>query len=174
MNKGFINVFSIMGLGVILSSCCAPSAYAPNGSFPQSITETHTKTTMVMPPSYATVSMPPPSITQTAPVIQQPMMYQAPAPIQSNPCEPYRLNNPCISPSQLGAFDPCAYQVSVPQQQAPKYTIAIPPAPAPQYTIALPQGNPPNYAVVQQQAPVTANVPIKLNAHQEGCENGMD
>lgn len=158
-------------LPFLVQSCCAPGISTVgsswNGGFPSSTTETHTKTTMVMPPSYATVSMPPPSISQAPPVVQQPMMYQMP--VQSNPCQPYQSHNPC-APSQLGAYDPYAYQVQVPQQSPPKYTIAIPPAPAPQYTIALPQGSPPNYAVVQSQAPVNTSVPVKLQAHQEVCE----
>lgn len=168
MSKGYIKVFSALSVSVLVQSCCLPSVTS-SGSYPASCSETHTKTTMVMPPSYATVNMPPPSISQAAPVIQQPVMYQAP--VQSHPCEPYRASNPCVSPSQVGAYDPCAYQVAIPQQSPAKYTIAIPPAPAPQYTIALPQGSPPSYAVVQNQAPVQSSVPVRLQApHVEHCE----
>jgi hypothetical protein len=163
--KRIASVFLLLPALMALQSCAMPGIPATanyNGGFPSSTTETHTRTTIVTPPSYATVNIPPPAITQAPPVVQQPMnyqyvpnQYQQPVQYQSNPC----------APSQVGAYDPCAYQVSVPQQQPSKYTIAIPPAPAPQYTIALPQGNPPQYAVVQQQPPVQATVPVRVEAH---------
>lgn len=179
MYKGCVKVFKGISLSLLAQSCCMPSAVTNSSGFPQSISETHTRTTMVMPPSYATVNMPPPSITQAAPVVQQPInyqylpnQYQAPtqtinscAPMQSSQCQPMQSSS-----NPVQSYDPCNYNVQVPQQTPAKYTIAIPPAPAPQYTIALPQGNPPNYAVVQQQAPVSASVPVKLQAHQEVCE----
>ena len=164
--KSIMNVFVLSVLLFVLQACMMPSASTTgspwNGGFPSSTTETHTKTTIVSPPSYGMVNMPPPSITQAAPIVQQPMMYQAPA--------PQYQSNTNYAPSQVGAYDPCAYQVSVPKQDPSKYTIAIPPAPAPQYTIALPQGNPPQYAVVQQQAPVSANFPVKIHSYQDMCE----
>jgi hypothetical protein len=172
--KSITKVFCLSPLFLGLTSCVVP-ATAPNacawnnGGFPSSTTETHTKTTIVTPPSYATVNMPPPSIMQAAPTVQQPMMMQSSpcAPMQASPCQSYQASNPC---APVQAYDPCNYNVSVPQQPSARYTIAIPPAPAPQYTIALPQGNPPQYAVVQQQQPVSASVPVKLqSASQDHC-----
>lgn len=164
----FMKVLSLSPLLLVLNSCMIPgtatnSSVWSNGGFPSSTTETHTRTTIVTPPSYATVNIPPPMISQGQPVVQQPMMYQSQTPMQSSQCAP--------NYQQPVNQDPCNYQVQVPQTAPQRYTIAIPPAPAPSYTIALPQGNPPQYAVVQQQAPVQASMPIKLQAvNPDHCE----
>lgn len=164
--KNIMKVLALSPLLLGLQSCMMPglatNSYS-NGGFPSSTTETHTKTTIVSPPSYATVNIPPPMITQGQPVVQQPQMYQSPVPMQSSQCAP--------NYQQSVNSDPCNYQVQVPQTAPQRYTIAIPPAPAPSYTIALPQGNPPQYAVVQQQAPVQATLPVNLSSpHIEHCE----
>lgn len=53
---------------LILSSCAMPSVVSnPNSGYPQSVTETHTKTTIVAPPSYSTPYMPPAAIYQVSP-----------------------------------------------------------------------------------------------------------
>jgi hypothetical protein len=168
LKKSIMKVFLISPLMLGLQSCCMPGTATNagvwgNGGFPSSTTETHTKTTIVTPPSYATVNIPPPAITQAPPVIQQPMMYQAPIPVQASQCQPYQTSNPC---APIQSYDPCNYNVSVPQQPPARYTIAIPPAPSPQYTIALPQGNPPNYAIVQQQPSISGSgsIPVRVQA----------
>lgn len=171
--KSIAMVFYVSVLSLVLQSCMMPSvgtnSSAWNGGFPSSTTETHTKTTIVSPPSYATVNIPPPAIMQGQPMVQQPMMYQQQsAPVQANPCQTYQSNT-CYAPSQVGANDPCAYQISMPQQMPARYTIAIPPAPSPQYTIALPQGDPPQYAVVQQQPHVSTTTPVQLKVNDR-CE----
>lgn len=165
LKKNIMKVFALSPLLLALQSCMMPgtspvSGGWNNGGFPSSTTETHTKTTIVTPPSYATVNIPPPAITQGQAYVQQPMMYQAPMPMQSSQCQSY----------QASPADPCNYNVSVPQQSPARYTIAIPPAPAPEYTIALPQGNPPQYAVMQNQQPVQASMPVKLQAQKVECE----
>src|ERR1051325_334927 len=154
-------------VSVLLKSCALPTAgvgCGPSytGGFPASTTETHTKTTVIQPPSYPTVNMPPPQIRQAPPIVQQPAMYPVQQPQCQQPMQNYQ-SSPC-SPLQSN-YDPCNYQVQVPQASPQRYTIAIPPAPAPSYTIALPQGNPPQYAVVQQQPPVQATVPVTIQSH---------
>lgn len=93
---------------VVLSSCTMPGVVSnPNNCFPQSVTETHTKTTLVAPPSYNMPYLPPSAIYQTAPV-QAPQVMQAPA------CpQPMYQASPVCPPSQVYQSpqyqaDPCA------------------------------------------------------------------
>lgn len=155
-------VATLLGL-LTLTSCAMPGVVSnPNCGFPQSVTETHTKTTLVAPPSYSTPYLPPAAIYQTAPV-QAPMpmaapqcpqvMYQAPQPVyQAAPCQPvqaYRAD-PC-QPVQYQAYqaDPCAqYQAGYVRQPYSYY--AQPHATVTTSTNVVPLGAP-------QTAPLKAD-----------------
>lgn len=111
-----LSLIPMLGL-LTLSSCAMPGVVSnPNCGFPQSVTETHTKTTLVAPPSYSTPYLPPAAIYQTAPVAQPmpmqapacqpaPQYYQAPQQVyQAQPCQPVQYQayqDPC-APYQAG------------------------------------------------------------------------
>ena len=121
MKKILCAVVPVLGV-LTLSSCSMPGVVsnpncASNCVFPQSVTETHTKTTLVAPPSYATPYLPPAAIYQTAPV-QAPMpiaapqcpqvIYQAPQPVyQAAPCQPVQYRADPCQPVQAYRADPC-------------------------------------------------------------------
>jgi hypothetical protein len=117
--------FSIMSL--ILSGCIAPQGVAPSvcgGGLPQSVSETHTKTIVTLPPSYSTVALAPPSLVQSPPVIQQPVMMQ---PVQASPCGNYQMQAaPCQT---YQAASPCQNYPAqaMPCQQAPQQATYCPP-----------------------------------------------
>jgi len=130
-----LSVMSVLGM-IGLSSCAPQIATSPNCGFPQSVTETHTKTTLVAPPSYSTPYLPPAAIYQTAPV-QAPMpmaapqcpqvVYQAPQPVyQAQPCQPVQAYRADVcQPVQYAApQDPCApYQGGYVRQPTGYYAV---------------------------------------------------
>lgn len=79
MKKFNLISFALFGI-TTFSSCAIPGMVSnPNNSYPQSVTESHTKTTLVSPPSYAAAYLPPAQIYQSAPQAQQMQspLYQA-------------------------------------------------------------------------------------------------
>ena len=80
--KSITTVFLIPLVFLSLQSCMSPATSMPNmwgnqanSSFPTSTTESHTKTTIVSPPSYNMVNLQPSLITQPG-TIQHPAIYQ--------------------------------------------------------------------------------------------------
>ena len=109
----------VLGSGAFyLGGCCTP---IQSNSFPQSVTETHTKTTISGAPSYSTPMMAPASIYQ-APIQTMPVPVQLPpvsscapmqfsAPVQfAPPCQTVQAQNPCAQ--QTFQANPCLPQVS--------------------------------------------------------------
>lgn len=127
-------------LGLLtLSSCAMPGVVSnPNNNYPQSVTETHTKTTLVAPPSYNMPYLPPSAIYQVPPQ-QQSFQGQ----YQASPVCP-----PTPSYQTMQYQDQCA-----PYGQAPaniRYNVVGSAVPAqPQYIVVHPS---PASTSVQLQA----------------------
>jgi hypothetical protein len=133
MRRFLISMVPVLGI-LTLSSCSMPGVVSnPNNCFPQSVTETHTKTTLVAPPSYNMPYLPPSAIYQSAPVaqpmpMQAPVCQPAPQIYQAAPCQP--------SPAQYQSYaiDPCAHYQSGYVRQPNAYY-------APAHQGALPYAN---------------------------------
>lgn len=114
--KNYLNAFYLLATSFFIQSCCGPASLSnPNTYYPQSVTETHTKTTLVAPPSYNMPYLPPSAIYQSAPVsAPTPQLMPMQTPIcqpayQAAPCQPQAYASPVCPPMQFQSFrqDPC-------------------------------------------------------------------
>lgn len=160
-----IAIIAVM-CGILTLSSCAIPGYMSNSNncFPQSVTETHTKTTLVAPPSYSMPYLPPSAIYQSAP-------QQMPMPMQAPICQqPYQ--SPVCPPPQIYQSSPVC-----PQNQIYQASPVCPPSPnyqAQQYS-SDPCNTYPNQPTIRYNAVGTANhvQPQYIVVHPEPISQQM-
>lgn len=136
-------IISLCGM-LTFNACTMPGVVSnPNNCYPQSVTETHTKTTLVAPPSYSMPYLPPSAIYQSPPVANnQISQIQAPA-CPQNYTSTYYQASPVCAPSQVYQAnqyqsDTCNQYPTAPNNL--RYNVVGSASPAqPQYIVVQPE-----------------------------------